>query len=90
MKNYLNKTKETGHPNLYHVVSEFDDRYFVVALQGGKDFEERLTHLVQEYYEQDIVPDSLKVLEGSKYYENKFEAETEEGSMIYIEGIEIW
>lgn len=90
MKKYLNKTQENELPNLYHITSEFDDRNFVVALQGGKDFEERLNELLQSYYDEMLELGSIQVLEGTKDYENKYEAETIGGVNIYIEGIEIW
>lgn len=88
-KTYLKPTID-GAINLYHVTIEFDDRNFVVALQGGKDFERRLAELVSNYWAEFLKEDSITILEGSKEHENNWQAETIEDALIYIEKIDIW
>lgn len=87
---YLHKNKEGNIPNLYSISIEWDDRSFVVALQGGQDFEGRLNELIKSYYDQELESGSIQILKGSTNSEDLFEAKTLDGSNVYIENIEIW
>ena len=88
-KTYLKETID-GALNLYHVTVEFDDRNFVVAIQGGIDFEKNLSELVSSYWAEFLQEGSIQMLEHFKDYENNWQAETIEGALIYIEKIDLW
>lgn len=88
-KTYLKPTID-GAMNLYHVTIEYDDRTFVVAIQGGKDFETRLSDLIDNFWQEFLKEGSIVMLEGSEQEENAWQAETVQGSVIYIQHIDIW
>src|SRR5690606_31758472 len=90
MENTYLQPAINGTPNLYAVQLEFQEIGFGVAIQGGIDFEARLAELVSECLGEFLKEDSIQRREGSKDYENKWQAETTEGENIYINSIDIW